>query len=128
MVGLGTMKRETRAAKEKKRRLLLQPVARTKPLEWKDVSASLDRRSEDIRILPVVIAELELGNIQRHIFAAHFVECSDNTALEDRPESFDGLSVDCANNILASRMVIQSRGGNPCRAGYSLDIDRYKAS
>jgi hypothetical protein len=36
--------------------------------------ASLNRRSEDVRVLPVIIAELEFGNIQRHIFPAHFVE------------------------------------------------------
>jgi hypothetical protein len=69
------------------------------------ISASLDRRSEDVRVLPIVIAELELGDIQRHIFPAHFVERADDAALEDRPEAFDGLSVDCADDILASRMV-----------------------
>jgi hypothetical protein len=67
--------------------------------------ASLDCRSEDVRVLPVIIAELELGNIERHIFAAHFVECADDAALEDRPEAFDGLSVDCSDNILTSGVV-----------------------
>jgi hypothetical protein len=67
--------------------------------------ASLDRRSEDIHILPVIITELELGDIERHVFAAHFVEGADHAALEDRPEAFDGLSVDCADDILTSRMV-----------------------
>ena len=69
------------------------------------LSASLDRRSEDVSVLPVVVAELEFGNIERHIFPAHFVERADNAALEDRPEAFDGLSMDCADNILTSRMV-----------------------
>ena len=68
-------------------------------------SASLDRRPEDICVLPVIVAELELGNIQRHIFPAHFVERADHAAFEDRPEAFDGLSMDCADNILPSRMV-----------------------
>jgi hypothetical protein len=68
-------------------------------------SASFDRRSENVRVLPIVIAELELGNIERHIFAADFVETSDDTALEDAPEAFDGLSVDCADDVLAFRMV-----------------------
>ena len=67
--------------------------------------ASPNRRSENIRVLPIVIAELELGNIERHIFAAHFVECADDTALEDRPKSFDSLSVDRADHILASGMI-----------------------
>jgi hypothetical protein len=68
-------------------------------------SASPDRRSENVRVLSIVIAELEFGNIERHIFAAHFVERADYAALEDRPKTFDGLGMDCANNILASRMV-----------------------
>jgi hypothetical protein len=66
------------------------------------VLASLDRRSEDIRILPVIISELELGNIQRHIFPAHFVERADHATLEDRPETFDCLCVNCANDISTS--------------------------
>ena len=37
-------------------------------------SASLNRRSENVRVLAIIIAELELGNVQRHIFAADFVE------------------------------------------------------
>jgi hypothetical protein len=28
------------------------------------------------------------------------MECADNAALEDRPEAFDGLSVDRSNDIL----------------------------
>jgi hypothetical protein len=66
---------------------------------------TLDRRSEDIRVLSIVVAELELGDIERHIFAAHFVECADHATLENRPETFNGLSVNCANDILPSRMV-----------------------
>jgi hypothetical protein len=45
---------------------------------------SLDRPSEYVRVLPVIIAELELGNMERQIFAAQFVECADHAALEDR--------------------------------------------
>jgi hypothetical protein len=67
--------------------------------------ASIDCRPKNIRVLPVVIAELELGNIEQHIFAAHCVECADHAALENRPEAFDGLSMDCANDILPSRVV-----------------------
>ena len=56
-------------------------------------SASPDRRSEDIRVLSIIIAELELRNIKRHIFPADFVERADHATLEDRPEAFDDLSV-----------------------------------
>jgi hypothetical protein len=69
------------------------------------VSKSVDRRSENVRVLPVVIAELEFGDIERHIFPAHFVKCADHAALEDRPEAFDGLRVDRANDVLASGVV-----------------------
>jgi hypothetical protein len=44
-------------------------------------SASLDRHAENVRVLPVIIAELEFGDIERHIFTAHFVERTDHTAL-----------------------------------------------
>jgi hypothetical protein len=73
--------------------------------KWFRISTSLDRRSENVCVLPVVITELELGNIQRHIFAAHFVERSDYAAFEDRPEAFDGLSMDCSDDILAFGVV-----------------------
>jgi hypothetical protein len=69
------------------------------------ISTSLDRRSENVRVAPVIIAELKLGNIERHIFAAHFVERADHAALENRPKAFDGLRVNCTDNILTSRMV-----------------------
>jgi hypothetical protein len=42
-----------------------------------DDLASLDRRSGDIRVLAVVIAELELGNIERAMFFAEVVEGPD---------------------------------------------------
>jgi hypothetical protein len=66
---------------------------------------SIDRRSENICVLPVIITELELGNIERHVFAAHFVKCSDHAAFEDRPKAFDGLSMNCADDILSSSVV-----------------------
>jgi hypothetical protein len=69
------------------------------------ISASIDRRSEDVCIFPIIITELEFGNIERHIFTAHFVECANHAALENRPETFDGLSVDRADDILASGVV-----------------------
>ena len=69
------------------------------------LSASPDRRSENVRVLPIVISELELGNVQRHIFAAHFVEGADHATLEDRPETLDGLSVNRADDVLTSGVI-----------------------
>ena len=91
------------------------------------ILTSPDCRSKNVRILAVVIAEVELGDIERHIFAAHFVECADHAALEDRPEAFDGLSVDCADDILASRMV-NGRVRKVHIEGLYPAIDRCKAS
>jgi hypothetical protein len=79
--------------------------ATTLILEFRAVSASLDRRSENILVFPIIIVELKLGNIERHIFPAHFVECADHAAFENRPEAFDGLSMNCADDILAPGMV-----------------------
>jgi hypothetical protein len=74
------------------------------------VLASLNRRSEDVSVFPVIISELELGNIERHVFAAHLVERADHTALEDRPEAFDGLSMDCSDDIFTPGMVHSGMG------------------
>jgi hypothetical protein len=51
------------------------------------VLTSFDRRSENIRVLPIVIAELELGDIEWHVFTAHFMERANHAALENRPEA-----------------------------------------
>src|SRR5262245_51973731 len=67
--------------------------------------ASLDRRSENVRVISVVIAELELSNIERHVLAADLVERTDDAAFDDRPKSFDCLSMNRADNILLFGMV-----------------------
>ena len=67
--------------------------------------ASADRRSEDVRILAVVVAELKLGDIERHVLRAHLVEGPDHTALEDRPEAFDRIRVDRTMHILPKRVL-----------------------
>src|ERR1700730_7877823 len=71
----------------------------------KMILTSFNCRTKNVRILPVVITKLELGNIERHIFSAHFVECTDDASLKDRPETLDGLSVDRADDVLTSGVV-----------------------
>ena len=61
--------------------------------------ASLNRRAENIRIEAIVVAELEFRNVQRHIFGADLVERADDAALEDRPEAFNRIRVDRADNV-----------------------------
>ena len=43
--------------------------------------AFLDRRSEVIAVIGIVVTELEFGDIERHIFGAHLVERADHAAL-----------------------------------------------
>jgi hypothetical protein len=69
------------------------------------ILASFNCRSENISVLPIVIAELKLGDIERHIFSAHFMERADHATLENRPEALDGLGMDYANDILALGMI-----------------------
>ena len=52
--------------------------------------------------LPIVIAELELGNIERQVFFADLVESANNAALHDGPKAFDGVGVDRADDMFAS--------------------------
>jgi hypothetical protein len=83
-------------------------------------SASLNRRSKDVRVLPIVIAELEFGNIERHVLAADLVERTNDATLDDRPEAFDGLSMNRANNILA--VARQPRSSAFCRTVFDASI------
>ena len=58
------------------------------------------RRSENFRVLAVVVPELKFRNVQRHIFCADFVERADNAAFENRPEAFNRVGVNCADDVL----------------------------
>ncbi len=44
--------------------------------------ASFDCRPEDVLVHPIVVAELELGNIKLHVFGADLVEAADDPALK----------------------------------------------
>ena len=65
-----------------------------------DASATCYGRAEYVRVLPIVIPELKLGNVERHVLGADLVERADNSALQDRPKAFNGVRVDCADHIL----------------------------
>lgn len=49
--------------------------------------------AEDVGVVAIVVAELELRDVQRHVFRAHLVERADDAALEDRPEAFNRVGV-----------------------------------
>jgi hypothetical protein len=69
------------------------------------VSASADHCVEDVGVHAVVVAELKLSDVQRHIFGTDFVERADNAALEDRPEALNRIRVNCADNVLFAVVV-----------------------
>lgn len=62
------------------------------------VLAPRHRASEDVRVISVVVPELESAMYSGMYLAADFVEGADNTAFKDRPETFNRLRVDRANN------------------------------
>ena len=66
-------------------------------LALRNALASTNRRPERVGIEAVIVAELKLGNVKRHIFAAHLVEHADNTAFEDQSESLNRVGVNCTN-------------------------------
>src|SRR6266446_4455806 len=68
-------------------------------------STSRNRRSEDVRVLAIIVAELELGNIERKILFADFVEGADATALNQRPETFNRVGVDRADHVIAPGVI-----------------------
>lgn len=71
---------------------------------------SPNRRSENIRVLPIVVAELEFSNVERHVFAADLMEGADDAALEDRPKAFNRVGMDCSDYVLALGVVDDAMG------------------
>lgn len=62
-------------------------------------SASCYHSTKNIGVVSVVIFELTFRNVQRHVFAAHLMIAANNRPLEDRPEAFNRLSVNRADNV-----------------------------
>ena len=102
---MGMRNPESSAADRSKEKYQKEKGARITRGLCASVSASADRRSENVRIFAVIIAELELRNIQRKILFADVMEGADHAALEDRPEAFNRIGVNRANNVIAARMV-----------------------
>jgi hypothetical protein len=62
-------------------------------------------RAEDVAVLAIVVAELELRNIQRQVFLADLVERADTAPFEDRPEAFNRVRVNCTNDVFAAAVL-----------------------
>ena len=67
--------------------------------------APTNRDPKNISVLPIVISELKLRNVQRQILIADFVERADNAALKDRPETFNRVGMNRTNNVLAAMVI-----------------------
>lgn len=67
--------------------------------------ARLYRRTENVRILAVVVSELELIDVERKIFLGHFMERTNDAPLNDTPESFNGVRVNRAAYILIAAVM-----------------------
>jgi hypothetical protein len=57
-------------------------------------------RSEDVWVHSIVVPELKLSDVQRHVSRADFMERADHAALEDRPEAFNRVGVDRTDHVL----------------------------
>jgi len=68
-------------------------------------SCALNRRSENVVIKAVIIAELEFSDIERKVLSADLVVAANDAALEDAPKSLNRLGVNRADNILMLGMV-----------------------
>lgn len=68
-------------------------------------SAACYRRLKHVRIETVVVAELKLRDVQRHIFGRHFVERANHATLENAPKALNRVRVDRADNILMLAVV-----------------------
>jgi hypothetical protein len=69
------------------------------------ISTPLDRCSKNVTVEPIIISELKLRDIQRHVFGAYLMERADDAALEDAPKPFNRLGVDGADNVLMLGMI-----------------------
>ena len=68
-------------------------------------SATRYDRSECVVVVPVVVAELELVDVKREISRAYLMEVPDDAPLNQRPEAFNVLGVNRADDILPLGVV-----------------------
>jgi hypothetical protein len=61
--------------------------------------------SECVGIVPMVVPELKLVDVQRQICGAHLMEVADDAAFNQRPKTLDALSVNRTDDILPLSVV-----------------------
>jgi hypothetical protein len=70
-----------------------------------DASASCYSRPENVRVLPVVVAELKLIQVERKILLADVVVRPNDAPLEQRPEAFDVVGMDVPANVFVLEVL-----------------------
>src|SRR5262245_29784131 len=61
--------------------------------------------SEHVGVLPVVVPELELREIERQVLRGYVVVRADDAALQECPERIEVRGVDFATHVLALRVA-----------------------
>src|SRR5262245_15046202 len=79
-------------------------------LARKAISARLDHLTEDVEVVPIVVSELELIDVQRQVLRADLVERAHDAALHHAPEPFDGVRVNRSDNPFLAPMVNDAEG------------------
>lgn len=86
---------------------------------------------EDVGVIPVIIAERELCDVERQILRADFVERAHDAALQQRPKAVDRAGVDGTDNIFSIamlnegvRIVSQSPVATVLVAGQQINLSR----
>jgi hypothetical protein len=68
-------------------------------------SARLDCRTEDVGIHARVAPELEFVDVEMQVVFADLVECANDPAFHNGPESFDGISMNGSADVLTISMM-----------------------
>jgi hypothetical protein len=63
------------------------------------------RGPEYVGVISVIVSELEFSDVQMQILFADLMEGANDAALQDRPEAFDGLRVNSADDVLMRSVV-----------------------
>src|ERR1700687_422961 len=87
-------------------------------------STSFNRRPKDVIVMPIVVPKRKLRNVQRKILRADFVIRPHDTALQERPEAFDGVGMSPASDRLCGMGI---RGPLPVPALRVADAKRVVA-
>src|SRR5690348_15651010 len=84
--------------------------------------ASSNRGPEYVRVLSVVVPELELCDVEREVLLINLVIRPDDAALQDAPESFNRIRVNGPHYILPVAMTDDSVGIVSVEVGVSLPL------